>query len=76
MAKKTLPLITSTFFNSDIYDIHQYGVETFGLESADFFITQIYSYLEKLSINMKCTPSAAKSQQNPKYTGILLLENT
>ena len=73
MEKKTLQVVTSKKYNSDLSDIHEYGAGTFGLKYADFFIAEIYEEVQKLTllyeIHPECRHLPTKSK---KYRNIIL----
>lgn len=74
MEKKNLKVVTSKLFDFiDLPSIHEYGMETFGLKLADYFIAEIYLRLEELSnsyyLHPECRHLITKSK---KYRNIIL----
>lgn len=73
MEKKTLQVVVSKIFNSDLVDIHIYGTGTFGLKYADFFIAEIYEEVAKLSILYEIHPECRQlPTKSKKYRNIIL----
>jgi plasmid stabilization system protein ParE len=71
--KEKLQIVISKQFNKDLISIHKYGVETFGLKYADFFIVEVFEEVEKLkilySIHPECRHLRTKSH---KYHNIII----
>ncbi|MEO8760704.1 MAG: type II toxin-antitoxin system RelE/ParE family toxin [Bacteroidia bacterium] len=73
MEKKTLQVVVSSKFNRDISDIHKYGTETFGLKYADFFISEIFEEVEKLTILSQIHPECKHlTTKSKKYRNIII----
>lgn len=49
--EKKLPVKTSDFFNIDLDNIYQYGIDTFGIRQAELYENAIWKLVEGLSIN-------------------------
>ena len=56
MEKKVREVVRSNYIPSDLVEIYQYGVETFGLTMADIFIDEITDIIEKLSQDFNLYP--------------------
>jgi toxin ParE1/3/4 len=74
MEKENLKVVTSKLFDFiDLPSIHEYGMETFGLKLADYFISEIYICLNELSssyyLHPECRHLITKSK---KYRNIIL----
>ena len=74
MEKKNLTVVTSSPFNvKDIPSIHEYGMVTFGLKLADYFIGEIYKQLESLSKEYLLHPECRHLEtKTKKYRNIIL----
>jgi toxin ParE1/3/4 len=72
--KENPKVVTSKLFDFiDIPSIHKYGMETFGLKLADYFIEEIYSYLDELSENYHIHPECRHLEtKSKKYRNIIL----
>ncbi|OUL60681.1 type II toxin-antitoxin system RelE/ParE family toxin [Flavobacterium sp. AJR] len=67
-------VVTSALFDFvDLPSIHEYGTETFGLRLADYFIEEIYSYLDNLSKDYLLHPECHHLKtKTKKYRNIIL----
>jgi toxin ParE1/3/4 len=74
MEKKNLEVVTSNFFDFiDLPSIHEYGMETFGLKLADYFIAEIYVRLNELSYSYYLHPECRHLiTKTKKYRNIIL----
>ena len=74
MEKKNLKVVTSKLFDFiDLPSIHEYGMETFGLKLADYFIAEIYIRLNELSDNYYLHPECRHLiTKTKKYRNIIL----
>jgi toxin ParE1/3/4 len=74
MEKKNLKVVTSNFFDFlDLPSIHEYGMETFGLKLADYFIAEIYICLSELSCSYYLHPECRHlTTKTKKYRNIIL----
>jgi hypothetical protein len=72
MEKENLKVVTSKFFDFiDLPSIHEYGMETFGLKLADYFIAEIYICLNELALATIFIPNAVISPLKQRNTEIL-----
>ena len=73
MAKKELRVVTSSLFDSDLRNIHEYGTETFGIKYADEFIQDIFLLVDDLKteykLHIECRHLRTKSK---KYRNIIM----
>lgn len=74
MEEKAIQIVTSEQFrNTDLQAIHEYGSETFGMVTADFFIQEIYEQIDhtktKPLLFPECRHLPTKSK---KYRNIVL----
>jgi toxin ParE1/3/4 len=73
MEKETLKVVRSELLLEDLADIYQYGLETFGQTTADFFLDEIHQVIRRLSnqyyLHPECRRLRTRSQ---KYRNIIL----
>jgi toxin ParE1/3/4 len=73
MEKKVLKVVRSEQLLEDLADIYQYGFETFGSTTADFFLDEVHHSIRRLSsqyyLPSECRGLRTKSK---KYRNIIL----
>ncbi len=74
MEEKNLIVKTSKLFDFvDLPSIHEYGMATFGIKAADYFIEDIYFELDKLQTHYLLHPECRYLETKTKiYRNIIL----
>jgi toxin ParE1/3/4 len=73
MEKKTLKIVRSKLLLEDLADIYQYGYETFGSTTADFFLDEVNHSILRLSSQYYLHPECRRVRtKSKKYRSIIL----